>query len=168
MKKIIIAAIVVPIIVIIIWVYAQKAARADQLKPAILNFAFGKLSVASFQSLPLKITLGINNYSATQYNLEQVFAELYTEDGNTLLASQVAPLETITAIKGNTTTKLTTFDFNVSNLNVFNFLFSGNKSAALLAIGKAVLGDKLGKKVMLKGFIRAEGFKVNLAEIIEI
>ncbi|SFC33547.1 hypothetical protein SAMN05421780_104300 [Flexibacter flexilis DSM 6793] len=151
-----------------VWEYLQKAFRADQLKPLISSFSVGKLGFSSIQSLPLKVVMAISNFSPTLYNLQQIQVEIYDKDGTKLLASQDVPLTQGVSLQPNAQTLIPELNFSVSNANVVQYLFSGDKIKAAETMLKLAVGEKAGLTLRVKGFIRAEGLKIPLNEEVSI
>ena len=122
-----------------------------------------------------KLNVGVllKNFSPTGYNVEQMKINLYTTTENgTTLASQPAPLQEAKYVEAN---KNTTLDMEFdANINGFaDLLINQVKEVnswdeALSRLMNWVTTGKLGVTVRAKGFVVAEGVKIDIDQKVDI
>ena len=165
-----IIAIVVVILVAISGAYYQLYQRAqrlgfgvDSIKP---NFKTSDLIsiIAGGGSIPTTVTALVKNFSPATFTIKQLQLDIYSEDGKQSFGSQTLPLSAKKTVDPNSNTPI---ELKYS-INPIAFLDSEGKKLGLSDLAKWFTGQKIGVKLLLKGFVVAEGFKVDINEVITI
>ena len=145
--------------------FYKKIQHAKRLKIQVLGVALPKIDLSNFfKDILAKITVGVQNFSATPYNIEQVSIEVLSESGQ-VVAAQKNPLAQPISIAPNQ-----------NNEVPINFLLSAKNMGLLIkeaggitTVGASFLTTgKYGIKLQLKGFVQAEGFTIPLNEKITV
>lgn len=181
MKKWILIIIIVAVIGTgAFWAY-KKYSGAKKLDVGVADYkinmpvksAFDVIkAVSDLASLTINADVSINlkNYSDQNFKVSQIKADIYTESGQ-LLASPVNPLSADFTIRKNDTT-LQKFKYNISVNALIDVLKSlpGStpKAKAENLLKNYFTNGKIGIKLIVKGFVTAEGITVDLNETLDI
>lgn len=164
-----IGAILLIIITIGAVYFYRKAQAAKQLKITGTRFKLNAqksdmLGYIAGTPLPITTYLTIGNFSKNSFRLEQINLDILSEDG-VLIASQSLPLANAEIIKPSENTELK-LKFDVKALALVKAIAKGSNVLEILT--NYFTTQTFGKKVVLKGSVRAEGLTININETIDI
>lgn len=115
-----------------------------------------------------EITIRLKNFSNSVFTVNQISVDIYALN-DVLIANQLIPLNQPINIQPNQNTDLV-LSYNITPEGIINILKqvkdTGKNYKALLE--DYLLTKTLGTQIKAKGFIVAEGFKVNIDELISI
>lgn len=133
-----------------------KALKASELKFGINDIKpliEGKINLLTLASLinsiPLAVDVALKNITPKQFTLQQLFLEIYHND--VLIASQDMPITEPLVIKPNMATNIP-LKITISTLPAAKLL-KGIKPRHIIGF---LQGDKLGKRIQVKGMVRVE------------
>jgi hypothetical protein len=135
----------------------------DSIKP---NFKTSDIIsiIAGGGSIPTTVTALIKNFSPATFTIKQMQLDIFSEDGKQSFGSQTLPLSAKKTVDPNSNTPIEL----KYNINPIAFLDSEGKKLSIQDLAKWFTGQQIGVKLLLKGFVVAEGFKVNINEVITI
>lgn len=142
-----------------------KLRHAQRLKIAVENFTIPKINISSlFTNVPINLTLSLKNFSKSAFNLEQINVEVFSLSGE-LIAEQTNPLQESKKLLPNQS-NLLPLSFLISPQNFKNLI---RETGGITSVGANFLtSGKYGIPLRLKGFVVAEGFKVDINETITV
>ena len=126
---------------------------------------FLQVASALQSSLDVSINVLLNNYSKHTYTLDQIQVSLYSPSGR-LIAEQVKPLNNSVVIPPSATQTLP-ISFKINSLSALQTAFEGTSFDDLWNFLSKAPGG-LGKKLIAKGTVRAEGFNVAFNEEVAV
>ena len=167
--RIVILAVVFVAVVTLATNVVKALQASKRVKPRILsfkpNFKISSLfDLSNLRTMPVTVRVGLDNFSSETFKLNQVYFELYDREGVTLLANQTLPLSSSIDLKPNATTEID-FQLEVNSGEGLRYFKDGVSLKDILSF---TTGGQLGKKLLMKGFVVAEGLKADLNEIVEI
>lgn len=147
----------------------KKSQAAKQLKVTGTKFRIDAqradiLKYVAGTPLPITTFLTISNYSKNSFRLEQINLDIYSIDG-VLIASQTLPLNNAVIIKPSENTEFKLL-FDVKALVLIKAITKDSKVLEILT--SYFTTQTFGKKVVLKGTVRAEGLSIAINETIDI
>lgn len=149
--------------------FTKKAIAAARVK--LVGFGVEpaeelKLQKILLTGIKLRIMVELSNYSDTALQVEQISIDAFTQKGNKL-ANQTQPLAAPVSLTPNANTTLFV-NYQIDYTNVLALLKDNgilkNIKDALTILKNIVSKKEIGTNIKLKGFIVAEGVKVNINE----
>lgn len=131
-------------------------------------------NIASFLGgVKLDVSVLLKNFSPSAFNVEQMKIDIYTTTGNEVkLAGQPAPLDENVTVNPETNTELNlTFDGSIHGfVDLLKNQVSGinSWSDALSRLEQWLTTGELGATVKAKGFVVAEGVKIDINQTVNI
>lgn len=145
--------------------YLTKYRHAQRLRIGVDSFSFPKLNLSSlFSEVITNVIIGINNFSASTFDIQQIGIEVFSESGQ-LVAEQKSPLSSPIKIEPNmyNTFPLT---FLISSHNIRKLI---KESGGSVNVGANYLtSGNYGIPLHLKGFVVAEGLSIAIDQTIEV
>ena len=145
--------------------YLTKYRHAQRLKIGVDSFSFPKLNLSSiFNEILVNVIIGVNNFSPSLFNLEQINVEVYSQSGD-LVAEQKSPLLSPIKVQPNryNTLPLTLL---ISSHNVAKLI---KESGGTVSVGASYLtSGSYGIPLHLKGFVVAEGLSIAIDQTIQV
>ena len=121
-------------------------------------------------SFDMKVDVKLQNYSSSAFNIEQLKIDIYT-DNDVKLASQKEPLSEVYTVEPNANNTLT-IDMQASLHGIADILTKSglidNTAEAVTRLVDWVTTGNLGLEVKAKGFVVAEGVKININQDVTI
>jgi hypothetical protein len=137
--------------------YYEKYQDSDDLKIDIDKFQFPELNLSNiFQDIVAKVTVNINNFSDTTFNIKQLKIDVLDQQKQ-LIAEQQYPIEQSIELKPNQANKFV-LNLLISSPNVVR-LVKANGGIANVGANYLVSG-KYNIPIQIVGFVRAEGIKI--------
>ncbi len=167
MKKVI--AVLLILVVLIFgkkgWSFIQKFRHAKRLKISVEGIRFPKLSLKNLiGDIALKVRLNLANFSPSSFNLEQVSVDVFNKAGEQI-GTQQNPLREPILINSNQNNLVTT-DYLISSSAIRNLIRDAGGGGAVAS--NYLTEGKYGIPILLKGFVVAEGVKVEVNEKLEV
>jgi SLAP domain-containing protein len=137
--------------------YYEKYQDSDDLKIDIDKFQFPELNLSNiFQDIVAKVTVNINNFSDTTFNIKQLKIDVLDQQKQ-LIAEQQYPIEQSIELKPNQANKFA-LNLLIPSPNVVR-LVKANGGIANVGANYLVSG-KYNIPIQIVGFVRAEGIKI--------
>jgi SLAP domain-containing protein len=145
--------------------YYEKYQGSDDLKISIDKFQFPELNLSNiFQDIIAKVTININNFSDTTFNIKQLKIDVLDQQKQ-LVAEQQYPIEEPIELRPNQANKFA-INLLISSLNVARLI---KASGGIANVGANYLvSGKYNIPIQIVGFVRAEGIKIPINEKITV
>lgn len=163
MKKIIVAGIISAISFIAFY-YIRLYYSAKKLSVTVDSFKLMSKLEDILSGFTLRFRLNLGNYSNSTFVISQIKIDAFTQ-ADVALASQKSPLAAPISILPNQN-NYPEFDFDFSNSGLANLILGGGN--LLQMAQNFFVNGKFGMQIKLKGFVVAEGFKVDINQIVNI
>ncbi len=121
-------------------------------------------------TIPAEVSVSLKNYSSQSFDISQLKADIYTENG-TLLGSPVKPLQQGVKLNANDTTILPvnyTLAANALGEIARNLPGTDAKDKIKTLLFNYFQNGKFGVKIRVKGFVTAEKITVKFDELLDI
>ncbi len=172
MKTWIIIILIVAVLSFTAFKVVKKGTDAEKMKFGIDSF---KINVNSKMDVLLGLVSGynstvnayVNNFSDSSFELEQLSLEIFALDGKTLIAEQTTPLKSSVILnpKGKTALSL---DFHINTGGLLELLKQIGQNDIKATLEGYLKRKELGTQVIIKGFVQAEGFSLDINETMSI
>ncbi|PHQ85488.1 MAG: hypothetical protein COB65_02965 [Thalassobium sp.] len=141
--------------------YYGKYQDSNDLKIGIDKFQFPELNLSNiFQDIVAKVTININNFSDTTFNIKQLKIDVLNQEQK-LVAEQQYPIEQPIELKPNQANKFA-LNLLISSPNVANLIKAAGGIANVGA--NYLVNGKYNIPIQIVGFVRAEGIKIPINE----
>lgn len=159
MRKTFLIILIAIILSYFVWKMAKKGLAATQLQFDVDDIDLSKLSAFGADS---NIALLISNYSNEKYTIDNIYVEIYSQDGSVLVGYQKTPLHHSITIAPNANTSIDIPVYLKTALisQLMNQLGLDNISTFWQVFQDYFAKGHLGTFLLIKGFAVIKGIKI--------